>query len=59
MYGILILLHMLAATIWTGGHIILSVVVLPKVLKEQSPQALLDFESVYEKSVCPHSLCKW
>ncbi len=53
MYGILILLHMLAATIWTGGPIILSVVVLPKVLKEQSPQALLDFESVYEKIGMP------
>ncbi|MEN9465481.1 MAG: hypothetical protein RL217_1662 [Pseudomonadota bacterium] len=53
MYGILILLHMLAATIWTGGHIILSVVVLPKVLKEQSPKALLDFESVYEKIGMP------
>ena len=53
MYGILLLLHILAATIWTGGHIVLSVVVLPKVLKEQSPEALLAFESVYEKIGMP------
>lgn len=53
MYGILLLLHILAATIWTGGHIILSVVVLPKVLKERSPRALLEFESVYEKIGMP------
>jgi putative copper export protein len=53
MYGLLLLLHILAATIWTGGHIVLSVVVLPKVLKEGSPEALLDFESVYEKIGMP------
>ena len=46
MYGLLLLLHLLAATIWTGGHIVLSLVVLPKVLKEQSPEQLLNFESV-------------
>ena len=53
MYGILLLLHILAATIWTGGHIVLSVVVLPKVLREKSPETLLVFESVYEKIGMP------
>ncbi|MBV1914785.1 MAG: copper resistance protein CopD [Pseudomonadales bacterium] len=53
MYGLLLLLHMLAATIWTGGHIVLSVVVLPKILRERSPERLLDFESVYEKIGMP------
>ncbi len=53
MYGLLLLLHILAATIWTGGHIVLSVVVLPKVLREGSPEALLSFESVYEKIGMP------
>ena len=49
MYGTLLLLHILAATIWTGGHIVLAVVVLPKVLRENLPEQLLSFESVYEK----------
>lgn len=53
MYGILLLLHILAATIWTGGHIVLSVVILPRVLREQSPEQLLNFESVYEKIGMP------
>ncbi len=53
MYGTLLLLHILAATIWTGGHIVLSVVVLPKALREGSPAQLLDFESVYEKIGMP------
>ena len=53
MYGMLLLLHILAATVWTGGHIVLSVVVLPNVLKKQSPEALLAFESVFEKIGMP------
>ena len=53
MYGLLLLLHILAATIWTGGHIILSIVVLPRVLRERSPEQLLQFESVYEKIGMP------
>lgn len=53
MYGILLLLHVLSATIWTGGHIVLAVVVLPKVLRSQSPEMLLDFDSVYEKIGMP------
>lgn len=53
MYGILLLLHILGATIWTGGHIVLSVVILPRVLRERSAQRLLEFESVYEKIGMP------
>lgn len=53
MYGILLLLHILAATIWTGGHIVLAVVILPRVLRERSPDQLLAFESVYEKIGMP------
>lgn len=53
MFGLLLTLHILAATIWTGGHIVLSVVVLPRVLKERSAQRLLEFESVYEKIGMP------
>jgi len=49
MYGTLLLLHILSATIWTGGHIVLSVAILPKVLREHSLGMLLDFESAYEK----------
>ncbi|WP_370979358.1 CopD family protein [Agaribacterium sp. ZY112] len=53
MYGVLLLLHLIAACIWTGGHIVLSVVVLPAVLKNRSAKQLLDFESVYEKIGMP------
>jgi putative copper export protein len=53
MYGILLLLHVLAATIWTGGHLVLALVVLPRVLKEKSPSELLRFESAYERIGIP------
>ena len=53
MFGILLFLHILGATIWTGGHIVLSVVVLPGVLRDRSPERLLAFESVYEKIGMP------
>lgn len=53
MYGSLLLLHLLAATIWTGGHIVLSVVILPRALRTQSAEVLLEFESVYEKIGMP------
>jgi putative copper export protein len=44
----MLLLHILTATIWTGGHLVLSLVVLPRVLKHRSPSELLQFESGYE-----------
>jgi putative copper export protein len=53
MYGILLLLHILAATIWTGGHMVLTLTVLPKVLKQRSPTELLRFESAYERIGIP------
>ena len=53
MYGILLTIHLLCATIWTGGHIVLSLVILPKVLRHRSPETLLSFESSYEKIAMP------
>lgn len=53
MHGLLLATHILAATIWTGGHIILSCVILPRVLKHRDAQALEQFESAYEKIGMP------
>ncbi len=51
--GILLLLHLLAATVWTGGHLVLALTILPRVLKEKSPSDLLRFESAYERIGIP------
>lgn len=53
MFDILLLLHLLGATIWTGGHLVLSLVVLPGVLRRRSAGELLRFESGYEKIGIP------
>jgi putative copper export protein len=49
----ILLLHVLAATIWTGGHLVLAITILPRVLREKSPTDLLRFESGYEKVGVP------
>ncbi|MDJ0909328.1 MAG: CopD family protein [Woeseiaceae bacterium] len=53
MQGVLVFLHILAATVWTGGHLVLATVVLPKVLRERSPEMLHSFESAYERTGIP------
>ncbi|TAK06339.1 MAG: copper resistance protein CopD [Candidatus Manganitrophaceae bacterium] len=53
MYGMLLLLHILGATIWTGGHLVLALTVLPRALKQKSPSELLRFESGYERIGIP------
>lgn len=53
MYGIVLLLHVLGATIWTGGHLVLALTILPRVLRERSPAELLKFESAYERVGIP------
>ncbi|WP_315980488.1 hypothetical protein [Aliamphritea spongicola] len=44
------LLHVLAATVWTGGHLVLAVGVLPRVLKHSDVAYIKAFESGFEKS---------
>ncbi|HHJ52306.1 MAG TPA: copper resistance protein CopD [Caldithrix abyssi] len=53
MYGLLLALHILAATIWTGGHIILSLVILPKAMKNRDLPELMNFEAAYERIGIP------
>lgn len=53
MYPTLLALHVLGATVWTGGHLVLALAVLPRALKERSPKTLLAFESGFEKIGIP------
>jgi putative copper export protein len=53
MYGWFILLHILSATVWTGGHLVLALTILPRVLREKSPAELLRFESAFERIGLP------
>lgn len=49
MYKYILLIHILAATVWTGGHLVLALGFLPRILRERSVAELTNFESSYEK----------
>lgn len=53
MYHFVLFLHVLAATIWTGGHLVLLTAVLPRALAARDPEVLLAFESRFEKIGMP------
>lgn len=44
----LIILHLIGASIWIGGHLVLSLRILPQVLKSRDYAPLLYFEKKYE-----------
>jgi len=49
----LIVIHVLAATVWTGGHLVLATTILPRALRERDVVAVLRFESGYERIGMP------
>ena len=53
MYALMLFLHVLGATVWTGGHLVLALTWLPRVLRERSPEHLLRFEQGYERIGMP------
>lgn len=53
MYQLILILHVLGATVWTGGHLVLATSVLPQALRQRDPQLLLSFESRYERIGIP------
>ncbi|HEY8995593.1 MAG TPA: CopD family protein [Lacunisphaera sp.] len=52
-YFVLLLLHILGATIWTGGHLVLATTVLPRALRAKRAAILSDFEQGYERVGMP------
>jgi putative copper export protein len=50
---LLILVHVLGATIWTGGHLVLSLTVLPRALRKRDPGIVHEFESGFERLGIP------
>lgn len=53
MYRLLIALHLLGASVWIGGHIVLSTAVLPRALRNRDPAIVLDFEAGFERVGLP------
>jgi putative copper export protein len=49
MYEFILTLHVLGATVWTGGHLVLALCILPAALRQRSPALVLEFEKRYER----------
>jgi len=45
---LLVIVHALAATVWTGGHLVLDLGVLPRALRAQNAAAIRSFEETFE-----------
>ncbi len=46
-HHLLLLFHLIAATIWIGGHLTLALTVLPKALKQKRPELITNFEKSF------------
>jgi len=53
MHHLILITHLFAATIWIGGHLILSIGFLPEALKKKDPLIITNFEKSYEKIGLP------
>ncbi|MFT3904631.1 MAG: CopD family protein [Niabella sp.] len=47
-HHLLLIIHLLCATIWVGGHLYLAVRILPVALRRKEPALILNFEKSYE-----------
>lgn len=50
---LLLLFHLLGATVWTGGHLVLALAVLPRALSERDPSIVNAFEARFERIGLP------
>ena len=56
LYRILIALHLLGASVWIGGHLVLATTLLPRALRNRDPSIILDFEKGFERIGLPSLL---
>ena len=52
-YYLVLSLHILGATIWAGGHLVLAVTILPKALRDHRAATVSEFEQSFERIGLP------
>ena len=52
-YRLVLILHIIGATIWVGGHLVLSLAILPGALRSRNPVIVREFEARYERIGIP------
>lgn len=48
LHHLLLIIHLVAATIWIGGHLTLGIIFLPMALRQKEPLIILNFERKFE-----------
>ena len=48
-HHILLVVHLLAAAIWVGGHLLLLIAYVPKAIRDRDKYVILNFEGRYER----------
>ena len=52
-YRLVVILHLLGAVVWVGGHLVLALAILPRALRAGDPSILREFEAGYERIGIP------
>ena len=52
-YRVALIFHIIGATIWVGGHLVLSLAILPGALRSRNPVIVREFEARYERIGIP------
>lgn len=52
-YRVFVTLHLLGASVWAGGHLVLCLAVLPRALRRGDPAIIRDFEAGFERLGIP------
>ena len=53
MFKVALFLHILGASVWAGGHLVLSLTILPRALRQRDPDIIRSFEEGYERIGIP------
>jgi len=53
MYKLFVILHLLGASVWVGGHLVLCLAVLPSALRARDPAPIRAFEERFERLGIP------
>lgn len=51
--NLLIVLHVLGASVWVGGHLVLATTILPRALRDDDAGAIQSFEQAFERIGIP------
>ena len=53
MHSVALFIHLAAASVWVGGHLVLAISLLPEAMSKRDPEIIRSFEQIYERIGLP------